>query len=77
MTNKQCLKCHAKIFSEKTASKKFKTMHRLHLESKLETPKKCTECHASVDLREEKWKFATKYRKKVASVSWEQPQLGV
>lgn len=52
MTNKQCLKCHAKILSEKTANKKFKTMHRLHLESKLETPKKCTECHASVDLRE-------------------------
>lgn len=52
MTNKQCLKCHGKILSEKTASKKFKTMHRLHLESKLETPKKCTECHASVDLRE-------------------------
>lgn len=52
MTNKQCLKCHAKILSEKTASKKFKTMHRLHLESKLETPKKCNECHSSVDLRE-------------------------
>ena len=52
MTNKQCLKCHAKILTEKTANKKFKTMNRLHLESKLETPKKCTECHASVDLRE-------------------------
>lgn len=52
MTNKQCLKCHAKILSEKSANKKFKTMHRVHLESKLETPKKCTECHASIDLRE-------------------------
>jgi NAD-dependent SIR2 family protein deacetylase len=52
LTNKQCLKCHAKILSEKTANKKFKTMHRMHLESKLETPKKCAECHASVDLRQ-------------------------
>jgi len=52
MSNKQCLKCHAKILTEKTANKKYKTMHRLHLESKLETPKKCVECHASVDLRE-------------------------
>ncbi len=52
MTNKQCLKCHANILSEKTAKKKFKTMHRVHLESKLETPKKCAECHSSVDLRE-------------------------
>ncbi len=52
MTNRQCLKCHAKILTEKTANKKFKTMHRVHLESKLETPKKCAECHASVDLRE-------------------------
>ena len=52
MTNKQCLNCHAKILNEKTANKKFKTMHRVHLESKLETPKKCAECHASVDLRE-------------------------
>lgn len=52
MTNRQCLTCHAKILSEKTADKKFKTMHRLHLESKLETPKKCAACHASVDLRE-------------------------
>jgi hypothetical protein len=52
MTNKQCLKCHAKILSEKTATKKYKTMHRVHLESKLETPKKCAACHASVDLRE-------------------------
>ncbi len=52
MTNKQCLTCHAKILSEKTATKKFNTVHRLHLESKLGTPKKCAGCHASVDLRE-------------------------
>lgn len=52
MTNKQCLKCHEKVLSEQTARKKFKTMHRVHLESKLETPKKCAQCHASVDLRE-------------------------
>ncbi len=52
MTNKQCLKCHAKILTEKTANKKYKTMHRVHLESKLETPRKCADCHVSVDLRE-------------------------
>jgi predicted CXXCH cytochrome family protein len=52
MSNKQCLKCHGKVLSEKSTNKKFKTMHRVHLESKLGTPKKCTECHASVDLRE-------------------------
>lgn len=51
MTNKQCLACHAKILTETTANKKFKTLHRLHLESKLETPKKCSECHVSVDVR--------------------------
>ncbi len=52
MTNKQCLECHAKILTEKTLNKKVKTMHRVHLESKLETPKKCAACHASVDLRQ-------------------------
>jgi hypothetical protein len=26
---------------------------RLHLESKLETPKNCADCHPSVDLRED------------------------
>ncbi len=52
MTNKQCLKCHAKILTEKTANRKYKTMHRVHLESKLETPKNCADCHVSVDLRE-------------------------
>ena len=52
MTNKQCLKCHSKILSEKTSNKKFKTMHRMHLESKLGAPKKCVECHAAVDLRQ-------------------------
>ncbi|HEY6871654.1 MAG TPA: hypothetical protein VI298_02885 [Geobacteraceae bacterium] len=52
MTNKQCLKCHGNILSGKTANSKLKTMHRLHLESKLGTPKRCAACHASVDLRE-------------------------
>ena len=51
-SNKECLSCHANVVKDKTLNKKFKTMHRLHLESKLDTPKKCSECHQSVDLRE-------------------------
>lgn len=51
MTNKECLTCHANIKKDVTLNKKFKTFHRVHLESKLETPKNCTDCHQSLDLR--------------------------
>jgi len=51
MTNKECLTCHANIKKDVTLNKKFKTFHRVHLESKLETPKNCADCHQSVDLR--------------------------
>jgi len=51
-SNKECLSCHANIVKTETLNKKVKTFHRLHLESKLDTPKKCSECHQSVDLRE-------------------------
>ncbi len=51
MTNKECLACHANITKDVTLNRKFKTMHRLHLESKLGTPKNCADCHQSVDVR--------------------------
>ncbi len=50
--NKECLACHAKIKTDVSLNQKFKTLHRLHLESKLDTPKNCSDCHQSVDLRE-------------------------
>lgn len=50
--NKECLSCHGDILKADTLNKKFKTFHRLHLESKLDTPKKCSDCHQLVDLRE-------------------------
>ncbi len=50
-SNKECLACHAKITKEVSLNKRFKTLHRVHLESKLATPKKCADCHQSVDLR--------------------------
>lgn len=49
---KECLTCHANIKKEVSSNPKFKTFHRLHLESKKETPKDCTDCHTSVDLRD-------------------------
>ncbi len=52
LSNKECLTCHASIKTEVTLNKNFKTFMRLHLESKLETPKNCSDCHQSVDLRE-------------------------
>ncbi len=52
LSNKECLACHAKIKTDVSLNQKFKTLHRLHLESKLETPKNCSDCHQSVDLRE-------------------------
>ncbi len=51
MNNKECLACHAKIMKEVSSNKKFKMFHRVHLESKLGTPKKCSDCHQSVDVR--------------------------
>ncbi len=52
LSNKQCLACHAKILKGVSLNKKYKTFHRVHLESKLGTPKNCADCHQSVDLRE-------------------------
>ncbi|MBI5043409.1 MAG: hypothetical protein HZC10_06190 [Nitrospirae bacterium] len=52
MSNKECLACHANINKDVPLNKKFKTFHRTHLESKLGTPKNCSDCHNSIDLRE-------------------------
>jgi len=60
--NKECLTCHAGIPKEVSLnkecgtkdialSKKCKKYHRVHLESKLATPKNCADCHQSIDLR--------------------------
>ncbi len=51
LSNKECLACHGNIKKDVTLNKKFKTYHRVHLESKLGTPKNCADCHQSVDLR--------------------------
>ena len=53
LSGKECLACHAKIKTDVIINQKFKTFHRVHLESKLDTPKNCTDCHQSVDLRED------------------------
>jgi len=53
LKSKECLACHASIRKEASLNKKTKTFHRLHLESKLATPKDCTDCHQSIDLRED------------------------
>ena len=57
-SNKECLACHASVTKAaagnkacKPADKPCKTFHRLHLESKLGTPKKCADCHSTTDLR--------------------------
>jgi len=52
LSNKECLACHAKIKTDVPLNMKFKTFHRVHLESKLDTPKNCSDCHQSIDLRE-------------------------
>ena len=62
--NKECLGCHAQILTEVPLNKEYKMFHRVHLESKLETPKQCTDCHQSVDLRESS---AASLRKEVDS----------
>ena len=57
-SNKECLACHADVTKAskankacKPADKACKTFHRVHLESKLATPKKCADCHSTTDLR--------------------------
>ncbi len=62
LKSQECLSCHASVKKEVALNQKFKTLHRVHLESKLETPKNCTDCHNSVDLRE---KSASALRKQV------------
>lgn len=52
LSKKECLACHKSILNEPTQDKKIKTFHRLHLESNLDTPKECSDCHQSIDLRE-------------------------
>lgn len=49
-SNKECLACHAGILKQVPLNRSFKMYHRVHLESKLETPKECKDCHQSVDL---------------------------
>ncbi len=49
--NAQCLSCHGDILKQTSSNKQIKPFHRLHLESKRDTPKQCTDCHQSVDLR--------------------------
>ena len=52
MSTKECLACHGNIKKDVSANKKFKTFHRVHLESKLATPKQCSDCHQSIDMRD-------------------------
>ncbi len=52
LNNKDCLACHANITKEVSLNPKYKTFHRVHLESKLGTPKNCTDCHQVIDLRQ-------------------------
>ncbi len=52
LSNKECLTCHTRIKTDVPLNQKFKTFHRVHLESKLDTPKNCSDCHQSIDLKE-------------------------
>lgn len=52
LSTKECLACHGNIKKDVSLNKKIKTFHRVHLESKLATPKNCSDCHQSVDLRD-------------------------
>ena len=52
LSNKECLSCHGSVLKEVSLNKKYKMFHRVHLESKLATPKQCADCHQSIDLRE-------------------------
>ena len=51
-SSKECLACHGNIKKDVSSDKKYKTFHRVHLESKLSTPKNCADCHQSVDIRQ-------------------------
>lgn len=51
MSNKECLACHAQIVKQVPLNPKFKMFHRVHLESRKATPKNCSDCHQSVDVR--------------------------
>jgi hypothetical protein len=51
LTKKECLACHSGIVKEASLDKKHKTFHRVHFESKKDTPKNCADCHRSIDLR--------------------------
>lgn len=62
MSNKECLACHSNIKKDVPLNKNFKMFHRVHLESKLATPKNCADCHSSIDLRE---RSASTLRKQV------------
>jgi nitrate/TMAO reductase-like tetraheme cytochrome c subunit len=50
-SNKECLACHGNIKKDVSLDKKYKMFHRVHLESKKDTPKNCIDCHQSIDLR--------------------------
>ena len=62
LATEECLSCHANVKKDVSLNQKFKTFHRTHLESKLDTPKNCADCHQSVDLRE---RSASALRKQV------------
>ena len=61
LSNKECLACHARIQREVSRSKECAKdassakactkYHRMHLQSKLATPKQCADCHQSIDMR--------------------------
>ena len=53
LSNKECLACHPRIKQDVPLNQRFKMFHRVHLESKLDTPKNCADCHQSIDLRED------------------------
>ena len=57
-SNKQCLACHAGVTKVSAANKACKKvdkacrpLHKIHLQSKLATPKLCADCHSATDLR--------------------------
>ncbi len=52
LSTKECLSCHSDITKQVTQNKKIQTFHRLHLQSKKDTPKECSDCHRSVDLKD-------------------------
>lgn len=51
LSSKECLACHGNIKKDVSLDKKYKMFHRVHLESKKDTPKNCADCHQSIDFR--------------------------